>query len=326
MSRILDVQKSTRVLTIQSHVVSGYCGNKCATFPLQLLGSEVDVINSVQLSNHTQYRVAKGQICNGEDLDKIFDALKENKLLRIYDYIITGFAADIGYIESMGRMIKEIKEERSKARLDCIYTFDPVLGDTETGFYVPRGEQIAEIYIERLVPLADVITPNLFEARILTRRTSSTSSTATMREVLSIVEDIHLMLKVKIVALTSCELEGNKNELVCILSRAQKEVTRDQGDSGQEIWMIRIPKIKSNFYGTGDLFSALLTSWFDKTNFDLKISLENTVNTIQDIILDTHSLSSYVDLGPPHSLELRLVQNQAKIHSPSKVLQAERLN
>ena len=30
-----------RVLSIQSHVVSGYVGNKSATFPLQLLGFEV---------------------------------------------------------------------------------------------------------------------------------------------------------------------------------------------------------------------------------------------------------------------------------------------
>ena len=33
-----------RVLSIQSHVVSGYVGNKSATFPLQLLGFEVNAI------------------------------------------------------------------------------------------------------------------------------------------------------------------------------------------------------------------------------------------------------------------------------------------
>ncbi len=41
------------VLSIQSHVVSGYVGNKAATFPLQLLGYDVDAINTVQFSNHT---------------------------------------------------------------------------------------------------------------------------------------------------------------------------------------------------------------------------------------------------------------------------------
>lgn len=39
-----------RVLSIQSHVVHGYAGNKCAVFPLQLHGFDVDFINSVQVN------------------------------------------------------------------------------------------------------------------------------------------------------------------------------------------------------------------------------------------------------------------------------------
>ena len=42
--------EENRILSIQSHVVSGYVGNKSATFPLQLLGFEVDAINSVQVN------------------------------------------------------------------------------------------------------------------------------------------------------------------------------------------------------------------------------------------------------------------------------------
>lgn len=45
-----DNTSKRRVLSIQSHVVSGYVGNKVAVFPLQLLGFDVDVINSVQFS------------------------------------------------------------------------------------------------------------------------------------------------------------------------------------------------------------------------------------------------------------------------------------
>ena len=31
----------------------GYVGNKCSVFTLQLLGFDVDPVNSVQFSNHT---------------------------------------------------------------------------------------------------------------------------------------------------------------------------------------------------------------------------------------------------------------------------------
>lgn len=33
--------------------LQGYVGNKSAVFPLQILGFDVDPINSVQFSNHT---------------------------------------------------------------------------------------------------------------------------------------------------------------------------------------------------------------------------------------------------------------------------------
>ena len=48
-----------RVLSVQSHVVSGYVGNRAAVFPLQILGFDADCINSVQYSNHTQYPAVK---------------------------------------------------------------------------------------------------------------------------------------------------------------------------------------------------------------------------------------------------------------------------
>jgi len=41
-------QKMHRVLSIQSHVVRGRCGNASAAFPLELLGFEVDRLNTVQ--------------------------------------------------------------------------------------------------------------------------------------------------------------------------------------------------------------------------------------------------------------------------------------
>ncbi|KAG8037840.1 hypothetical protein G9C98_006051 [Cotesia typhae] len=65
----MEKNQELRVLSIQSHVVSGYVGNKSATFPLQLLGFEVDAINSVQLSNHTGYKVTKGDILNDHNLN-----------------------------------------------------------------------------------------------------------------------------------------------------------------------------------------------------------------------------------------------------------------
>lgn len=43
-----DLYMDKRVLSIQSHVAHGYVGGKAATFPLQLLGWDVDVVNTVK--------------------------------------------------------------------------------------------------------------------------------------------------------------------------------------------------------------------------------------------------------------------------------------
>lgn len=56
------------ILTIQSHVVHGYVGNRASTFPLQVLGWDVDVLNTVQLSNHTGYGKVFGQKLTGEEI------------------------------------------------------------------------------------------------------------------------------------------------------------------------------------------------------------------------------------------------------------------
>ena len=75
-----------RVLSVQSHTVTGYVGNRSATFPLQLLGLEVDVINSVQFSNHTGYKNGwKGTVLNGEELwDLVEGALNDRHVQRAF--------------------------------------------------------------------------------------------------------------------------------------------------------------------------------------------------------------------------------------------------
>lgn len=71
-----------RVLSIQSHVCSGYVGNKAAVFPLQLLGFDVDIINSVQFSNHTGYPFGwEGDVLDGHRLGQLVDGMERNGLL-----------------------------------------------------------------------------------------------------------------------------------------------------------------------------------------------------------------------------------------------------
>ena len=113
-----------RVLCIASHVVHGYVGNRAAVFPLQVLGFDVDVINSCQLSNHTGYPTFKGDFLSGTQLDNVVDGLQSNHLLD-YDFVLTGYIRNEGFLASVIRLIDMIKVNRPSVRYIC----DPVLGD-----------------------------------------------------------------------------------------------------------------------------------------------------------------------------------------------------
>lgn len=323
-----------RVLSIQSHVVGGYCGNKSATFPLQLLGLEVDVLNSVQLSNHTQYKTTRGQIFDDKDLEEIYRGLKENGFLQLYDHILTGYVADVSYIKTMAKMIANIKQEREKLHLDCWYTFDPVLGDDGIGFYVPSGESIAAAYKDYLLPLADIITPNRFEASTLTGIDIDPSSKEALKQACEAIRVFHTM-GVKVVVITSFETPDCNDHLTILLSRKSSDFP-EEGDKlninqhyvqhkhSPNVWLIRVPKIGATFCGTGDLFAALLTGWIRKTNFDFKKSLEYTINSMQPILEDTFRHCS--DLNDVFKLELRLIANQASLSKPNVKISAEEVD
>src|SRR3989338_10560811 len=89
-----------RVLSIQSHVVSGYVGNKAVVFPLQLLGFDVDPLNTTQLSNHTGYPIHPGHRLDSHELETIIGGLRQNDLLS-YTHLLTGFIGSPAVLRTM---------------------------------------------------------------------------------------------------------------------------------------------------------------------------------------------------------------------------------
>ncbi|KAG6849475.1 hypothetical protein H0H93_008144, partial [Arthromyces matolae] len=78
---IMDSPSSERVLSIQSHVVYGYVGGKAAVFPLQCLGYDVDVVNTVHFSNHSGYGRFGGTRATADELTAVFEGMERNELM-----------------------------------------------------------------------------------------------------------------------------------------------------------------------------------------------------------------------------------------------------
>eukprot|EP00009_Paramoeba_aestuarina_P000102 CAMPEP_0201509604 /NCGR_PEP_ID=MMETSP0161_2-20130828/2611_1 /ASSEMBLY_ACC=CAM_ASM_000251 /TAXON_ID=180227 /ORGANISM="Neoparamoeba aestuarina, Strain SoJaBio B1-5/56/2" /LENGTH=186 /DNA_ID=CAMNT_0047904609 /DNA_START=50 /DNA_END=606 /DNA_ORIENTATION=- len=161
---------SKRILSVQSHVVHGYVGNKVAVFPMQLLGSEVDFINTVQFSNHTGYPKFTGERLEPTHLVDLFEGLQTNDLHTNYSYVLSGFIGKTEAILSLLDIVLQLKKENPKLKFFC----DPVLGDNGK-FYVPKDA--VEAY-KKVIGHADIITPNYFEMEVLSGHTLKTKEDA----------------------------------------------------------------------------------------------------------------------------------------------------
>lgn len=285
-----------RVLSIQSHVVRGYVGNKSAAFPLQVLGFEVDAINSVQLSNHTGYKYFKGQILNESDLGDIIESLFANGINQ-YSHLLTGYVGSPSFLKKIADVVVQLR----KVNKQFTYVCDPVMGDNGK-MYVP--ESLLPIYRDVIIPLADVVTPNQFEVELLTGK-----AVKSVDDAWKAIDTFHEK-GCKHVIISSSEL-GDKNNLLTLASSVK------DGKKGRVT--MKIPKLDAVFTGTGDLFAALLLAWMHKTNENLIISLENTVASLQAVLKRTltYALSlsgaSKPDVG---QLELRLIQSKSDIEEP----------
>lgn len=294
---------SAKVLSIQSHVVHGYVGNKSATFPLQVLGFEVDAINTVQFSTHTGYKHIKGTVLNNDDLAGLIEGLQLNGVDH-YTHLLTGYNRNAESLLQVAAIVKKMREKNP----NMVYVCDPVMGD-HGKMYVPPD--VLPAYRDSIIPLADILTPNQFEAQELTGLPLKNIDDA-----VKVIRALHDK-GVQTVVLSSTDL-GDDNHMIAIASASQ-------GDC----YKISIPKFNANFTGTGDLFAALFLAWYFKTNQDVKSTLEKTIATLQVVVKDTFQVASGKAIDTKLScadLELRLIQNKEAIENPRIEIEAAKLS
>lgn len=265
------------------------------------MGFEVDAINSVQLSNHTGYKVFKGQVLNDRDLEDLMDGLTQNDLDN-YTHLLTGYVGSASFLKRIAGVIRTLKAKNP----GLIYVCDPVMGDNGK-MYVP--ETLKEIYRTEIVPLADILTPNQYEIELLTGIKISTVS-----ELQSAIEEIH-KIGPETIAVSSTEI-GDK--LTAIFSTVKDK----------RLIKIDIPKISANFTGSGDLFAALFLA-YTYLEDNMKDAIEKTVNSLHSVLLKTyeHSQGGQDEKAQPaKKIELRLIQSKNCIENPEVRLLAETIS
>ena len=151
-----------KVLSIQSAVSYGHVGNSAAVFPLQRIGVEVLPVYTVNFSNHTGYGAWRGPLIAPDDVREVITGVEERGAFAQVDAVLSGYQGS----EGIGDVIIDAVKRVKAANPDAVYACDPVMGNAKSGCFVAPA--IPELLREKVVPVADIITPNQFELGFLT--------------------------------------------------------------------------------------------------------------------------------------------------------------
>jgi len=290
------------ILSIQSHVVYGYAGNTAAVFPMQRLGREVWAINTVEFSNHTGYGAWKGKVLGGELAEELVTGLEDRGVLSRCEAVLSGYLGDAAVARAITGAVRKVRAAAPQA----LYCCDPVMGDVGRGFYVKPD--IPDMFKNELVPLADIITPNQFELEALTGLQTDTIDNARRA-----VDMIHAKGP-RIVLVTSFRGGASAGGQIEMLASDK---------SG--MYVISTPElpIATGMAGSGDITASVFLSRYLETG-DIKKTLELCTASIFGIIeasWQTHSGGE----AKPGPMELRIIQAQKELDSPSRFFEARKL-
>lgn len=253
-----------RILSIQSLVSYGHVGNSAAVFPLQRLGHEVMPVPTVIFSNHTGYGAWKGIMLTGEDVRSIIEGIDERGGLDDVELILSGYQGGASIGDAILDSVALVKKRNPRA----LYSCDPVLGSAVSGCFV--SPEVQELIRDRVVPQADLISPNQFELGFVTG-----TDPHTLEETLESVDKVRE--------------SGPSTVLVTSVLRPDRpeDTVEMVAVTDEGAWIVQTPRLPFKANGSGDVTNALFSSWLVKTG-DPAEALARTTASIFELLDNTY--------------------------------------
>lgn len=273
-----------KILSIQSAVAYGHVGNSAAVFPLQRIGVEVLPVYTVNFSNHTGYGAWRGPMISPDDVRDVITGIEERGVFPQIDVVLSGYQGGEGIADVILDAVARVKA----ANPDAVYACDPVMGNAKSGCFVAPA--IPVLLRDRVVPAADIITPNQFELGFLTETEPDTLEST--------------LASVDLVRST-----GPGTVLVTSVERPDREAGTIEmlavDDSGA--WIVQTPLLPMKANGSGDVTAALFTAHYRRTG-DAADALARATSSVFDLLSLTHTSGER---------ELQLVEAQEFYANPS---------
>jgi len=252
--------RANDIVVLSSHVSHGCVGNRAIAFALERLGFRVWLVPTILLPRHRGH----GPV----DAVKIPDAAFADHLAALaalpdmpsIGAVLSGYLASPAQADAVARFVGAVKA----ARPDAVYLCDPVIGDAGA-LYVE--EATAAAIRDLLLPLADIATPNWFEATWLAglagQEYNRDSPPADVREIAA-------RLGVRVTVITSFPA----------LMRGQVANALIEKDT---VTIAEHRRVESDARGTGDLFAAMFLGRL-MAGHSARAALQMASATLADVV------------------------------------------
>lgn len=150
------------VLAISSHVAASRVGLGALAPALAAFGVEVITAPTVVYGRHPGWGPPGGFSLFGDQLKSLLEGALAHPSAEQCVWAITGYFAGADQVRAAADALDTLKLRLPELKI----LVDPVMGDTDAGRYV--SGDVPEAIARDLLPLADVVTPNAWEAEKMT--------------------------------------------------------------------------------------------------------------------------------------------------------------
>lgn len=221
-----DVASFPLIGSIQNGVGMGFLGNQAASAIANALGARIVFANSTFANAHSGVGGRTSSVSEPQQFRRDVNFVISQRP----GILVVGYLPKPAHVEIVASALRDYKG---------VVLLDPVIGDFKKGLYV--GESTALAIRDELLPLAQIVTPNRFEAEVLM---GSGSAEATEFEFLNGMFD----LGPQAVIITSFERDAAKHRTTTLFT------------NGYSYYRITGPYFPAYpAHGAGDIFASALT-------------------------------------------------------------------